>query len=140
MDNDELLLLLYQELRKLAHSKLRKLKPGQSLQTTDLVHEAYLRLRRRPDVQWNGKRHFFGAAAMAMRDIMVESARRKGALKRGGDQVQVDVPLSLLASPVAMATTDVLGVRADDDHRPERGTQEFVGDAAEHGGRTAVPV
>jgi RNA polymerase sigma factor (TIGR02999 family) len=108
MTDDELLITLYQELRKLAHARLRKLKPGQTLQTTELVHEAYLRLQRNPDVEWNGRRHFFGAAAMAMRDIMIEAARRKSAFKRGGDQVQVDVPLSLIAEASPMSAHELL--------------------------------
>ena len=83
---DQLLPLVYQELRKLAAEKLSREKPGQTLQPTMLVHEAYLRL---VDVeqrqQWNGRGHFFGAAAEAMRRILVEKARQKQQLKQGGD-------------------------------------------------------
>ena len=82
---DRLLPLVYQELRNLAATKLSKEKPGHSLQPTMLVHEAYLRL---VDVenpqQWNGRGHFFGAAAEAMRRILVERARRKRSQKHGG--------------------------------------------------------
>jgi RNA polymerase sigma factor (TIGR02999 family) len=82
---EQLLPLVYDELRKLAAQKLAPEKPGQTLQATALVHEAYLRL---VDVeqaqQWNSRGHFFAAAAEAMRRILVERARQKGAHKRGG--------------------------------------------------------
>ena len=82
----ELLLpLIYDELRKLAAAKLAHEKPGQTLQATGLVHEAYIRLVDVDMVQhWNSRGHFFGAAAEAMRRILVENARRKGREKRGG--------------------------------------------------------
>lgn len=82
---DRLLPLVYDELRKLAASQLASEQPGQTLQPTALVHEAYLRLigGSNPE-QWNGRGHFFGAAAIAIRRILIESARRKRSLKRGG--------------------------------------------------------
>src|SRR2546425_13253617 len=82
---DELLPLVYHELRQLAASRMASEAPGQTLQPTALVHEAYLRLIG-PDQrqQWNGRGHFFGAAAEAMRRILVENARRKARLKHGG--------------------------------------------------------
>ena len=84
---EQLLPLVYDELRKLAAAKLANEKPGQTLQTTALVHEAYIRL---VDVekaqQWNSRGHFFGAAAEAMRRILVENARRKRQSGRGGDR------------------------------------------------------
>jgi RNA polymerase sigma factor (TIGR02999 family) len=98
----KLLPLVYQELRKLAAAKLSKEKPGQTLQPTMLVHEAYLRL---VDVeqppQWNGRGHFFGAAAEAMRRILVEKARRKLSQKHGGhmQQVELDV-VAAIENPV----------------------------------------
>ncbi|HVK19137.1 MAG TPA: ECF-type sigma factor, partial [Fimbriiglobus sp.] len=81
----ELLPLVYDELRKLAAARLAAEKPGQTLQPTALVHEAYVRLvgGDRPR-DWNGRGHFFAAAAEAMRRILVETARRKGGSKRGG--------------------------------------------------------
>ena len=83
-----LLPLVYDELRRLAAQKLAQEKPGQTLQPTALVHEAYLRLVGKGDEPpWNGRGHFFAAAAEAMRRILVENARRKKSLKRGGDQV-----------------------------------------------------
>ena len=74
----ELLPVVYAELRRLAAALAGRLPPGQTLQPTALVHEAYLRLVGDQDPGWNGRRHFFGAAARAMRDILVEQARRKG--------------------------------------------------------------
>ncbi|HVC92095.1 MAG TPA: ECF-type sigma factor [Pirellulales bacterium] len=81
----ELLPLVYQELRRLAARKLAQEKPGQTLDSTALVHEAYLRLVGESDQpQWDGRGHFFAAAAEAMRRILVENARRKRRVKRGG--------------------------------------------------------
>jgi RNA polymerase sigma factor (TIGR02999 family) len=89
---DELLPLVYAELRRLAARQIAQEKPGQTLQATALVHDAYLRL---VDVQhaqlWQGSRHFFAAAAEAMRRILVEQARRKGRLKRGGHRARLDL-------------------------------------------------
>lgn len=82
---DQLLPLVYEELRKLAAQRLAQEKPGQTLQATALVHEAYLRLVDRDKVpHWNSRGHFFAAAAEAMRRILVEQARRRYAVKRGG--------------------------------------------------------
>ena len=96
----ELLPLVYDELRRLAAWHLSNELPGQTLQATALVHEAYLRLVGKEDPQWNGRRHFFGAAAEAMRRILVENARRKKRLKRGGDLERVDVADVEIASPM----------------------------------------
>ena len=82
---EELLPLVYQELRKLAAAKLAHEPPGLTIQATVLVHEAWLRLvGSEADIQWNGRGHFFGAAARAMQRILVENARRKQRLKSGG--------------------------------------------------------
>src|SRR5436853_926676 len=82
---EQLLRLVYEELRTLAAHRLAQEKPGQTLQATALVHEAYLRLVGEDDRPgWNGRGHFFGAAAEAMRRILVESARRKGRVRHGG--------------------------------------------------------
>jgi RNA polymerase sigma factor (TIGR02999 family) len=80
----QLLPLLYDELRRLAAQKLAHEKPGQTLQPTALVHEAYLRLVGGADEHWDGRGHFFAAAAEAMRRILIENVRRKGRLKHGG--------------------------------------------------------
>lgn len=87
---DELLPLVYQELRSLARSRMAREAPVQTLQATALVHEAYLRLIGDADPGWNGRGHFFGAAALAMRRILVEQARRKARLKHGGGQQRLD--------------------------------------------------
>src|SRR5688572_29114092 len=88
---EELLPLVYEELRKLAATRLAEERQGQTLQATALVHEAYLRLvGGEPDRPWNGRGHFFAAAAEAMRRILVEQARRKGRLRRGGDRERVN--------------------------------------------------
>jgi RNA polymerase sigma factor (TIGR02999 family) len=93
---EKLLPLVYDELRKLAAVKLAQEKPGQTLQATALVHEAYVRLIGGDDSpQWNSRGHFFGAAAEAMRRILVESARRKQRLRHGGDQRQIDLDSQL---------------------------------------------
>src|SRR5215471_6351351 len=89
---DQLLPLVYEELRKLAAQKLAQEKPGQTLQATALVHEAYLRLVDAEKVQhWNSRGHFFMAAAEAMRRILVDQARRKQADKRGGRRRRVSL-------------------------------------------------
>jgi RNA polymerase sigma factor (TIGR02999 family) len=95
---DQLLPLVYDELRKLAAAKLAREKPGQTLDATALVHEAYLRLvGAAADRHWEGRRHFFVAAAEAMRRILIESARRKATRKHGGGQVRVDFDADQLA-------------------------------------------
>ena len=96
----ELLPLVYDELRRLAAQKLAHEKPGQTLQATALVHEAYLRLVDVEQTQhWKGREHFFGAAAEAMRRILVENARRKQAAKRGGGLAKEAVVESRIAAP-----------------------------------------
>jgi len=96
---EQLLPLVYEELRKLAAVKLAHEKPGQTLQATALVHEAYLRLvgSGHDKQTWDSRGHFFAAAAEAMRRILVGNARRKLAQKRGGDIARVDVDLNRLA-------------------------------------------
>src|SRR5262245_56706675 len=88
---EQLLPLVYVELRKLAAAKLAQEKPGQTLQATALVHEAYLRLvDNEQALKWNSRGHFFAAAAEAMRRILIENARSKAREKRGGDWQRVD--------------------------------------------------
>jgi RNA polymerase sigma factor (TIGR02999 family) len=90
---DELLPLVYEELRQLAAQKLAHEPAGQTLQPTALVHEAYLRLvdPENTEPHWNGRRHFFGAAAEAMRRILIERARRKGRVRHGGGRRRVEL-------------------------------------------------
>src|SRR5262245_25459161 len=97
----ELLPLVYNELRALARARMAKTPPGNTLQPTALVHEAYLRLVGEADPGWQNRGHFFAAAATAMRQIIVDHARRKGAVKRGGDRVRIaaDADELVLKSP-----------------------------------------
>lgn len=89
---EQLLPLVYDELRKLAAAKLTHEKPGQTLEATALVHEAYLRLiGPEEDKHWNGRAHFFAAAAESIRRILIDNARRKNRLKHGGDRNRVDL-------------------------------------------------
>jgi RNA polymerase sigma factor (TIGR02999 family) len=88
---DELLPIVYQELRRLAGHRLSREKPGQTLQATALVHEAYLRLVGSGDPGWENRGHFFSAAAEAMRRILVDRARRKGSQRRGKGAQRVDL-------------------------------------------------
>ncbi|MGO8699306.1 MAG: sigma-70 family RNA polymerase sigma factor [Limisphaerales bacterium] len=96
---DELLPLLYEELRKLAASKMAREAPGQTLQPTALVHEAWLRLVGGDSPRFNDRAHFFGAAAEAMRRILIERARRKAAQRHGGGQQRVDIDEIEIAAP-----------------------------------------
>jgi RNA polymerase sigma factor (TIGR02999 family) len=96
---EKLLPLVYEELRKLAAQKMAQEKPGQTLQATALVHEAYLRLVDVEKAQhWNSRGHFFAAAAEAMRRVLVENARRKSSLKHGGDRQRIDLAEAELAT------------------------------------------
>ncbi len=106
---EKLLPLVYGELRKLAAAKLSHEKPGQTIQATVLVHEAWLRLvDSEMDVHWNGRGHFFAAAARAMQRILVENARRKKQLKAGGEYKRVS--LTDDAASVQIPSVDVLAV------------------------------
>src|SRR6187399_19094 len=89
---DELLSLVYEELRRLAAAKMASESPGQTLQATALVHEAWLRLTSDDQRKWNDRTHFFAAAAEAMRRILVDNARRKRAARHGGGQQRVEIP------------------------------------------------
>src|SRR5262249_23669358 len=106
---EELLPLVYDELRKLAAAKLAKEQPGQTLQATALVHEAYLRLVG-PDAEqnWDHRGHFFAAAAEAMRRILIEGARGKARAKRGGRRLRVDIDPADMVAP--MAADDLLAL------------------------------
>jgi RNA polymerase sigma factor (TIGR02999 family) len=109
---ETLLPLVYEELRKLAASKMANEAPGNTLQPTALVHEAWLRLAGNDNPKFAGRAHFFAAAAEAMRRILIDRARRKRALRYGGGQVRVDIKPLDLASPDAddqlLAVNDAL--------------------------------
>lgn len=103
VDAEQLLALVYHELRELARAKMRRERPDHTLQPTALVHEAYLRLLRErspTDPIWESREHFFAAAAEAMRRILVESVRRKKATKRGGgvDRIELDDGIACVGS------------------------------------------
>jgi RNA polymerase sigma factor (TIGR02999 family) len=98
---EELLPLVYDELRRLAARRLANERPGQTLQPTALVHEAFLRLVRNEDPQWHGRRHFFSAAAEAMRRLLIERARRKKSLRGGGELQRVEWNETEIAAPLA---------------------------------------
>jgi len=119
----ELLPLVYAELRKLAAAKLSNEKPGQTLDATALVHEAYLRLVGvTPQAAFDGRGHFFAAAAEAMRRILVEQARRRKSLKRGGGASREQVEPDQIASPTPddelLALSDALDTFAE--RHPEK--------------------
>jgi RNA polymerase sigma factor (TIGR02999 family) len=95
----ELLPLVYDELRRLAAHRMAQERPGQTLQPTALVHEAWLRLTASESVRWNGRAHFFGAAAEAMRRILVEKARRKSAHRHGGGLLRMELDEIEIAAP-----------------------------------------
>jgi RNA polymerase sigma factor (TIGR02999 family) len=98
--SEQLLPLVYDELRRLAAQRLAREAPGQTLQPTALVHEAYVRLVGLEGAQrWDGRGHFFAAAAEAMRRILVENARRKHSLKRGGDWTRLELDPDGIAHP-----------------------------------------
>ena len=95
----ELLPLVYEELRRLAAARMAREGADHTLQPTALVHEAWLRLVGDENVQWNGRAHFFGAAAEAMRRILIDRARRKGAQRHGAGQQRVDLTDTDIATP-----------------------------------------
>ena len=117
---DQLLPLVYEELRKLAAAKMAQEKPGQTLQATALVHEAWLRLAG-PEEQkgWNSRGHFFGAAAEAMRRVLIDKARQKASLKRGADQPLDELHESAIESTAPtdeiLAVHDALDALAAED-------------------------
>lgn len=105
---NELLSLVYEELRRLAAAKMASEAPGQTLQPTALVHEAWLRLTNDDKRKWNDRTHFFAAAAEAMRRILVDNARRKRAERHGGGQQRTDLPE--IACAVAQNEDQILAV------------------------------
>ena len=116
---EQLLPLVYGELRKLAAARMAQEAPGQTLQATALVHEAWLKLAGSDRQQWRGRAHFFGAAAEAMRRILIDKARRKASQKRGGDQPPEELHESRveLRAPSAeiLAVHDALDALAAED-------------------------
>jgi len=119
---EELLPLVYEELRRLAASRMANEAAGHTLQPTALVHEAWLRLTGNENQKWDGRGHFFAAAAEAMRRILIDRARRKRAVRHGGEQQRVDIQEVDLASPSddeqLLALSDALDKLAI-DHKVE---------------------
>ena len=108
---DSLLPVVYQELRRLAASYLRRERPGQTLQPTALVHEAYLRLMKDKPGRWQNRAHFCAIAAHSMRQILIERARARGAQKRGGQRQRVTLDESLM--PGGERSIDLIALDAD---------------------------
>jgi RNA polymerase sigma factor (TIGR02999 family) len=118
----ELLPLVYDALRELARARLAAAPPGVTLQPTALVHEAYIKLVGKADPGWDGRAHFFGAAAQAMRDILVDQARRRSSLKRGGNAQRVDDFEPVIEEPSVdiLALHDALTELEQQDERKAR--------------------
>jgi RNA polymerase sigma factor (TIGR02999 family) len=136
----ELLPLVYSDLRKLAASRMSRLAPGQTLQATALVHEAYVRLVGSDDPGWQGRAHFFGAAARAMRDILADHLRRKHSLKRGGHLRRVGEGTAAELSSEG-PSADVLAVEeALEDFEREYPRQAEVVTLSFFGGLTAAEI
>jgi RNA polymerase sigma factor (TIGR02999 family) len=124
---EQLLPLVYQELRRLAAQKLGQEKPGQTLDATALVHEAYLRLvDAGKERHWDGRRHFLAAAAEAMRRILVENARRKRRVRHGGGRHKVDLEDQHLAIEAAVDDLLALNEALDELADVDRGAAELV--------------
>jgi len=121
---EELLPLIYNELRHLAHNFLYRERPGHTLQTTALVHEAYLKLIDQKDARWQNRSHFFAIAAQAMRRILIDSARRHAALKRGGPQEKLSLDeapdISLEPNTKLLALDEALKALAEIDPEQSR--------------------
>jgi RNA polymerase sigma factor (TIGR02999 family) len=130
---ERLLPLVYEELRKLAAQRLAREQPGQTLQSTALVHEAYLRLVKDADPGWSGRGHFFAAAAEAMRRILVEKARQRKTRRQGGEGRRVDLdgvePVDAAAPDDLLALNEALDRLAIEDPTAARlvSLRYFVG-------------
>ena len=133
---DELMPLVYDELRRMAHRYIAQQAPGHTLQTTALIHEAYLRLLGQEEKQWENRAHFFGVAAQAMRHILVDYARTQCRDKRGGGAPQVSLDEALTLSPgherELVALDDALTALAKLDQRQSQVVElRFFGGLAE---------
>jgi len=129
---EELLPLVYNELRNLAAARMAQEAPGQTLQATALVHEAWLRMVGDGDRSWQNRAHFFGAAAEAMRRILVDNARHKSRLKRGGGQIRLDIAdLDLAAATpdekVLLINESLELLRAEDPEKAKIVVMKFFG-------------
>jgi RNA polymerase sigma factor (TIGR02999 family) len=134
---DELLPLVYEELRRLAGARMAQEAAGQTLQPTALVHEAWLRLVADGEKSWQNRAHFFGAAAEAMRRILIENARRKSRLKRGGGQARLDIDSVELAETTAddkilLIDEALQKLQAEDPERARVVVMKFFGGLTNH--------
>ena len=118
---DELMPLVYEELRRLAHKCIRRERPGHTLQTSALLNEAYLRLVDQKNIQWQDRAHFFGIAARLMRQVLVDYARKRRYAKRGGDAQRVSLDEAMIVSEEraadVVALDDALKILAQIDPR-----------------------
>jgi RNA polymerase sigma factor (TIGR02999 family) len=140
--SEDLLPLVYQELRRLAAAKMARESEGHTLQPTELVHEAWLRLVGDGDENWENRTHFLGAAAEAMRRILVDHARRKSARRHGGDQIRLNIEkLDLAAAApdekILMIDEALEQLQAEDPEKARLVTLKFFGgltnqEVAEH--------
>ncbi|HZA36924.1 MAG TPA: sigma-70 family RNA polymerase sigma factor [Vicinamibacterales bacterium] len=124
---EELIPIVYDELRRLAHRHLRGERRAHTLQTADLVHETYFRLVDSSRVQWQNRGHFFAVAAQCMRRILVDAARARQSLKRGGDQMRVDLDAALTLADAPdidlVALDEALNALANFDARRGRAVE-----------------
>ncbi len=123
---DELLPLVYDELRKLAAHKMAQQPPGQTLQATALVHEAWLKLVGSGREHWEGRRHFFSAAAEAMRHILIDRARKRLAIRHGAGQQRLDIDEVEVAAPVEQETVLALNEALDELEKTDPAKAEVV--------------
>jgi RNA polymerase sigma factor (TIGR02999 family) len=128
---DKLLPLIYDDLRRMARRHMGRQRVGHTLQTTALIHEAYLRLVDRSDVRWQGRAHFFAVAARAMRHILVDHARARQAAKRGGEaeRVTLDDVAAFWTEPAEMIALDdaLRGLAAMDERKSQVVELKFFG-------------
>lgn len=123
---EELLPFIYDELRRLATHKLSLLPPGQTLQATALVHDAYLKLTGGEKQRWENQRHFFAAAAEAMRHILIDRARRRARIRHGGDAERIELDAIEIAEPAADETLLLLNDALDELHKASPDRAEIV--------------
>lgn len=120
---EDLLPLVYDELRELARVRMAREARGQTIQATALVHEAYMRLVGTADPGWNSRGHFFGAAALAMRRILIEQARRRGRLKHGAgrERIELDDACAAISGPLTNVLAVDEAIKRLETHDPRKG-------------------
>lgn len=114
-NSDEWMVLLYDELRSLAHQRMRHQRPDHTLQPTAVLHEAYARIKRRKN-HWQSRAHFYYTAAQVMRNVLVDYARKRAALRRGGDQVRVTITHSIRDDGESMTIDEILQLNQALEH------------------------